>query len=64
MTNCPNCGAALSYEDGLHCDYCGSVFDQPSRDLTFEVYAPEIDKTEFIDCFGNIVMSVQRTWFL
>lgn len=29
MTNCPNCGAVLSCEGGLHCDYCGSVFERP-----------------------------------
>ena len=28
-TNCPNCNAILSYDGGLHCDYCGAVFERP-----------------------------------
>lgn len=31
MTNCPNCNAILNYEGGLHCDYCGAVFERPER---------------------------------
>ena len=27
--NCPNCNAILSYEGGLHCDYCGAWFEEP-----------------------------------
>ena len=29
MSNCPNCNAILSYEGGLHCDYCGAWFEEP-----------------------------------
>lgn len=31
MTNCPNCSAILSYDGGLHCDYCGARFERPER---------------------------------
>jgi hypothetical protein len=29
MSNCPNCGAPLSLDGGLHCDYCGTRFEEP-----------------------------------
>lgn len=31
-SNCPNCGAILNYDGGLHCDYCGAVFERPEPD--------------------------------
>lgn len=27
--NCPNCGANLVYEGGLHCEFCGAWFEEP-----------------------------------
>lgn len=44
MTNCPNCNALLSYEGGLHCDYCGAVFERPRRDCVVKVHSPEMDE--------------------
>ncbi len=34
-TNCPNCNAVLSYEGGLHCDYCGARFERPDGDVVY-----------------------------
>ena len=31
-SNCPNCNGVLSYEGGLHCDYCGAWFERPRVD--------------------------------
>lgn len=31
VSNCPNCGAVLDYEGGLHCEYCGARFERPAR---------------------------------
>lgn len=44
MTNCPNCNAILSYEGGLHCDYCGARFERPYSGLTVKVHSPEVDE--------------------
>jgi uncharacterized Zn finger protein (UPF0148 family) len=30
-SNCDNCGAPLAYDGGLHCDYCGTVFERPDE---------------------------------
>ena len=41
ITNCPNCNAVLSYEGGLHCDYCGTRMEPPrnSYSMTENVYS-------------------------
>lgn len=44
-SNCPNCDAVLSYEGGLHCDYCGARFERPE----------DGDMVEFRDCAGDVV---------
>jgi predicted amidophosphoribosyltransferase len=31
-SNCDNCGAPLAYDGGLHCDYCGTVYERPEPD--------------------------------
>ena len=31
LSNCPNCNAILSYDGGLHCDYCGAMFEAPKN---------------------------------
>lgn len=36
ITNCPNCNAVLSHENGLHCDYCGARFE-PERPEPFYI---------------------------
>ena len=28
---CPNCGANLDYDGGLHCDCCGVWFERPKK---------------------------------
>lgn len=57
MTNCPNCDAVLSYEGGLHCDYCGARFERPEAEpsldiarfysngeLVMTLYSPQVDE--------------------
>ena len=38
QTNCPNCGAILNRDGGLHCDYCGAVFEKPEPDCEEVVF--------------------------
>ena len=42
MTNCPNCGAVLNYDGGLHCDYCGAVFERPRVECAVKIHSPEV----------------------
>ncbi len=34
-TNCKNCGAPLSYDGGLHCEYCGTWFEHPAETVLY-----------------------------
>lgn len=42
--NCDNCGAPLAYDGGLHCDYCGTVYERPHEDFTVKVHSCKMDK--------------------
>lgn len=43
-TNCPNCDGLLSYDGGLHCDYCGARFERPRREeMSVDVSFPDVD---------------------
>jgi hypothetical protein len=58
MTNCPNCDAILSYDGGLHCDYCGAMFERPRRDYAMKVHSPDVDETVIRDWARTIVMTI------
>lgn len=35
-TNCKNCGAPLSYKNGIcHCEYCGTTYHNEINDVFF-----------------------------
>lgn len=49
MSNCPNCNAILSYEGGLHCDYCGARFERPGREIRVDVKSPDVSVREIAE---------------
>lgn len=61
MTNCPNCNAVLSYEGGLHCDYCGAWFERPrrSRDMGLAVRFDRNDE-EIARTFARGLLTVNE----
>lgn len=60
MTNCPNCNAILSYDGGLHCDYCGAMFERPHKDFTVKVQPFDVDETVFRDLASSIAMTINE----